>query len=67
MTKRVFLIAAALAFVAASAFAQDWDRAVSLFNQKQYRQAIREFHAVLKANPGAWQSWYYIGSGHFQL
>ena len=50
-----------------SAFAQDWTRAVSLFNQKQYREAIREFHAVLRANPEYWQAWYYIGSGHFQL
>jgi tetratricopeptide (TPR) repeat protein len=67
MIKRISLTVAVLAFAAASAFAQDWDRAVSLHNQKQYRQAIREFHAVLKANPNAWQSWYYIGSGHFQL
>ncbi|HSO73262.1 MAG TPA: tetratricopeptide repeat protein, partial [Blastocatellia bacterium] len=52
---------------AASVFAQDWDRAVSLFNQKQYRPAIREFHAVMKANPAAWQSWYYVGASHFQL
>lgn len=50
-----------------SALAQDWDRGVSLFNQKQYRPAIREFHAVLKANPDAWQSWYYIGASHFGL
>src|SRR6185503_20859899 len=50
-----------------SALAQDWDKAVSLFNQKQFRPAIREFHAVLKANPDAWQSWYYIGAAHFQL
>lgn len=61
-TASVLILAAAL-----SAFAQDWDRAVSLFNQKQYRQAIREFHAVLKANPAAWQSWYYIGASHYQL
>src|SRR5215510_6177611 len=52
---------------AVTARAQDWDRAVSLFTQKQYRPAIREFHAVLKANPDAWQSWYYIGASHFQL
>ncbi|MFY9556185.1 MAG: tetratricopeptide repeat protein [Blastocatellia bacterium] len=52
---------------AASVFAQDWDHAVSLFNQKQYRPAIREFHAQLKANPDAWQSWYYIGASHFEL
>ena len=52
---------------AATAFAQEWEHAVSLFNQKQYRPAIREFHAVLKANPEAWQSWYYIGASHFFL
>ena len=52
---------------AATAFAQEWEHAVSLFNQKQYRPAIREFHAVLKANPDAWQSWYYIGASHFFL
>ncbi|HXU38205.1 MAG TPA: tetratricopeptide repeat protein, partial [Blastocatellia bacterium] len=60
---------AALVLVASAvtALAQDWDRAVSLFNQKQYRPAIAEFHAVLKANPAAWQSWFYIGASHFQL
>src|SRR5215210_5848294 len=67
MIKRFSAIATVLAFVAVTAFAQDWDRAVSLYNQKQYRHAIREFHAVLKANPNAWQSWYYVGSSHFQL
>ncbi|HKV39195.1 MAG TPA: tetratricopeptide repeat protein [Blastocatellia bacterium] len=46
---------------------QDWDRAISLFNQKQYRSAIAQFHTVLRANPDYWQAWYYIGYGHFQL
>jgi tetratricopeptide (TPR) repeat protein len=70
MTTLVLRAAAASVLVlcvAASTLAQDWDRAISLFNQKQYRQAIRDFHAVLKANPDAWQSWYYIGASHFQL
>lgn len=67
MIKKLSAILAVLMIVTASAFAQDWDRAVSLFNQKQYRQAAREFHAVLKANPSAWQSWYYIGFSHYQL
>jgi tetratricopeptide (TPR) repeat protein len=62
LTGFVLIFACAL-----TAVAQDWDHAVSLFNQKQYRPAIREFHALLKANPDAWQSWYYIGSSHFQL
>src|SRR5215467_232894 len=48
-------------------YAQNWDRGVSLFNQKQYREAIREFHGVLRANPTYWQAWYFIGFGHFQL
>lgn len=70
MKARFYAAAASLALIAALAgpvSAQDWDRAVSLFNQKQYRPAIREFHAVLKANPDAWQSWYYIGASHFEL
>src|SRR5262249_51541372 len=62
LTGCVLIFAWALTVVA-----QDWDHAVSLYNQKQYRPAIREFHALLKANPDAWQSWYYIGSSHFQL
>lgn len=56
-----------VAICAASVFAQDWERAVSLFNQKQFRPAIREFHTVLRANSEYWQAWYYIGAGHFQL
>ncbi|HSE98242.1 MAG TPA: tetratricopeptide repeat protein [Blastocatellia bacterium] len=70
MMKKLYSAAAALAFitcVVSVAQAQDWDRAVSLFNQKQYRQAIREFHAVLRASPDYYQAWYYIGAGHFQL
>ncbi|HEV8488131.1 MAG TPA: tetratricopeptide repeat protein [Blastocatellia bacterium] len=66
--RSAFAVASAMIMLAAGiACAQEWDRAVSLYNQKQYRPAIREFHAVLKANPDAWQSWYYIGAAHFQL
>ncbi|HWP44664.1 MAG TPA: tetratricopeptide repeat protein, partial [Blastocatellia bacterium] len=70
MMKKLYSLAAALAFISCAALiaqAQDWERAVSLFNQKQYRQSIREFHAVLRANPDYYQAWYYIGTGHFQL
>ncbi|HLG14027.1 MAG TPA: tetratricopeptide repeat protein [Blastocatellia bacterium] len=63
----VLSASALIGILGASAHAQDWDRGVSLFNQKQYREAIREFHAVLRANPDAWQAWYYIGASHFQL
>ena len=47
--------------------AQDWAKAVSLFNQKQYREAAKEFHGVLNANPEYWQAWYYIGYSHYEL
>jgi tetratricopeptide (TPR) repeat protein len=70
MMKKLYSVAAALAILSlafSTALAQDWERAVSLFNQKQYRQSIREFHAVLRANPDYYQAWYYIGAGHFQL
>ncbi|HXG91720.1 MAG TPA: tetratricopeptide repeat protein [Blastocatellia bacterium] len=67
MLKKFFASLSLLAIVSVSAFAQDWDHAVSLYNQKQYRAAIREFHAVMKANPDAWKSWYYIGASHYFL
>lgn len=69
MNRGLWAVIAALATVTAfeTAAAQDWPRAVSLYNQKQYREAIREFHAVLGANPEYWQAWYYIGESHFQL
>ena len=70
MIKRLLklIIAVAVAScMSATAFAQNWERAVSLFNQQQYREAIREFHAVLRSNPDYWQAWYYIGTAHYQL
>lgn len=69
MKLKLYSAAAALVLtaLAATASAQNWEHAISLYNQKQYRLAIAEFHAVLKANPEAWQSWYYIGESHFQL
>ncbi len=65
--KNFFLLTVVLILAGAQAKAQDWDKAVSLFNQKQFRPAIREFHAVLKATPEYYQAWYYIGASHFQL
>lgn len=70
MIKKLSTITIVLALAmcgATSVYAQDWERAVSLFNQKQFRPAMQEFHAVLKTNPDYWQAWYYLGAGHFQL
>ena len=71
MMRKSFSVAFAtfafIALVATATKAQEWDNAISLYNQKQYRQAAKAFHAVLKSNPDAWQSWYYIGTSHYNL
>lgn len=56
-----------LIFTSIASAGQQWEHAVSLFNQKQYRAALREFHVVLRSSPNYWQAWYYIGFSHFQL
>ncbi|MFN7931580.1 MAG: tetratricopeptide repeat protein [Blastocatellia bacterium] len=44
-----------------------WDRAVSLYKQAQYAEAIGEFKKVLEEVPNHADSWKYIGLAHFQL
>jgi len=55
----------------ASSYAQEdvatWDRAVSLYKQTQYREAITEFKRVLEDSPNHADSWRYIGLSYFQL
>lgn len=52
-------------------YAQDdlpsWDRAVSLYKQNQFREAISEFKKVLEDVPNHADSWKYIGLSYFQL
>jgi tetratricopeptide (TPR) repeat protein len=70
MRKKFYASLVAMAFIAsisAAALAQDWDNAISLFNQKQYRQAAKAFHLVLKNNPEFWKAWYYVGVSHYNL
>lgn len=71
MMKKFYASVIAFAFIAFAATAtwaqQDWESAISLFNQKQYRQAAKAFHTVLKSNPDFWQAWYYIGVSHYNL
>jgi tetratricopeptide (TPR) repeat protein len=70
MRKKFYASLVALAFIASVAtatMAQDWDNAISLFNQKQYRQAAKAFHLVLKNNPEFWKAWYYVGVSHYSL
>lgn len=45
----------------------DWERAVSLYKQGQYREAIAEFQEVIAEYPEHSDSWKYIGLSYYQL
>ena len=45
----------------------DWERAVSLYKQGQYRAAITEFQNVLNEFPDHADSWKFVGLAYFQL
>lgn len=54
---RVFLL-----LVAATAWAADWNTAVSLFKKGDYAAALKEFQAVLQDNPNYAGAYYYVGA-----
>jgi tetratricopeptide (TPR) repeat protein len=45
----------------------DWEKAVSLYKQGQYRAAITEFQSVLAEFPDHADSWKFVGLAYFQL
>jgi superkiller protein 3 len=45
----------------------DWERAVSLYKQGQYREAIEEFQKVLAEYPEHSDSWKFVGLAYYQL
>jgi tetratricopeptide (TPR) repeat protein len=45
----------------------DWEKAVSLYKQGQFRLAIEEFQKVVKEVPDHADSWKFIGLAYFQL
>jgi tetratricopeptide (TPR) repeat protein len=57
----------AMAFGAAPIMRFDWERAVSLYKQGQFREAIAEFRKVLDEAPGHADSWKFIGLSYYQL
>ncbi|QQS46771.1 MAG: tetratricopeptide repeat protein [Acidobacteriota bacterium] len=63
---RVAFLAAALAIVA-GAGVFDWEKAVSLYKQGQYREAIEEFKKVLSEYPDHSDSWKFVGLAWYQL
>jgi tetratricopeptide (TPR) repeat protein len=45
----------------------DWERAVSLYKQGQFREAIAEFRKVLEEAPDHPDSWKFIGLSYYQI
>jgi tetratricopeptide (TPR) repeat protein len=45
----------------------DWEKAVSLYKQGQYREAIAEFERVIAEYPDHSDSWKFIGLSWFQM
>jgi tetratricopeptide (TPR) repeat protein len=45
----------------------DWEKAVSLYKQGQYRDAIEEFQKVLAEYPEHSDSWKFVGLSHYQI
>jgi tetratricopeptide (TPR) repeat protein len=56
-----------MAFGAAPFMRVDWERAVSLYKQGQFREAIAEFRKVLEEAPDHPDSWKFIGLSYYQL
>jgi superkiller protein 3 len=59
----LFILAAAT--VRANSF--DWEKAVSLYKQGQFRAAITEFQKVVEEFPAHADSWKFIGLAYYQL
>lgn len=68
---RALLLACfAVSWLSAAVFAAprfDWERAVSLYKQGQFRAAITEFQTVLTEFPDHADSWKFIGLAYYQL
>ena len=63
----VFAGVAGVAGVAGLSGAFDWEKAVSLYKQGQFREAIEEFQKVLNEYPEHSDSLKYVGLSYFQL
>jgi tetratricopeptide (TPR) repeat protein len=68
--KKLLLIISALVLsvgLCANAAAFDWEKAVSLYKQSQFRAAIAEFQQVLAEFPEHADSWKFVGLAYYQL
>jgi tetratricopeptide (TPR) repeat protein len=55
------------AYTAVGAGLFDWEKAVSLYKQGQFREAIAEFQKVLAEYPDHPDSWKFVGLAYYQL
>ncbi len=66
--KRITVIAlAGIISISALAMGFDWERAVSLYKQGQFREAVSEFQKVLTEYPDHADSWKFVGLSYYQL
>jgi tetratricopeptide (TPR) repeat protein len=71
--KKIFAVSALLISISVATSAAtpyiifDWERAVSLYKQGQFREAIAEFRKVLEEAPDHPDSWKFIGLSYYQL
>jgi superkiller protein 3 len=71
--KKTFAISALLLSISVASFAAispvkfDWEKAVSLYKQGQFREAIAEFRKVIEEYPDHSDSWKFIGLSYYQL
>lgn len=67
MKRIAVVVMLAMMSVSALASAFDWERAVSLYKQGQFREAIAEFQKVLAEYPDHADSWKFVGLSYYQL
>src|SRR5215813_9976822 len=67
--KKIFAVSALLIAISGATplIKFDWERAVSLYKQGQFREAIAEFRKVLDEAPDHPDSWKFIGLSYYQL
>src|SRR5262245_61338287 len=71
--KKIFAVSALLISISVATFAAtpfikfDWEKAVSLYKQGQFRDAIAEFRKVIDEYPDHSDSWKFIGLSYYQL
>ncbi|HMV48057.1 MAG TPA: tetratricopeptide repeat protein, partial [Blastocatellia bacterium] len=61
MKRSLLIVLLGLFSISASAAGFDWERAVSLYKQGQFREALTEFQKVIAEYPDHSDSWKYVG------